>query len=383
VISRAAHRPIETIDEGLRAPLRLAALQLLELDRIPPHAAVSEAVDEARRRGGPAAAGFANGVLRAIARQPDWEAWPVEIADPIARLAIEGSHPFALVERWHRRFGEARTRAIVAANNGARRTHLLAFADRGGREALAASLGAEGVVTRPSALSPAGLEVVDGSPFATAAFARGDFYVQDAASQAAALVPMPGAGELVLDAAAAPGGKGLAILAVEPSARVVFADSSLARLRRLDENLRRFRRRAPRAVADALEPPWSASFDRVVLDAPCTGTGTLRRHPELRWRFSADAAERLAIASARMIRALAACARPGGMLLLVTCSIEAEENEDVIERALAGAPDLAPGSLFQLPHPMGDSVDDEAGCWRVFPAADHDGFTVHLLRRRR
>lgn len=365
VLAAAAGRPIDRIDPALRCPLRIGALQLLALERIPPHAAVSEAVEEAKRLGGRGAASFANAVLRAIARRPEWRAWPVEERDPRRRLAIEASHPDELVERWWERFGEERTRAIVAANNGERQMHLLAFADRGGREALANRLRREGVETRPSATSACGLVVVAGAPLATAAYGDGDFYVQDEASQAAALVPPPRAGERVLDAAAAPGGKGLALLASEPSARVVFADRSLARLGRVRANLRRLGRRAAIAAADATSPPWRAAFDRVVLDAPCTGTGTLRRHPELRWRFRAEELARLAAESLHLLTALAPAVASGGCLVLVTCSIEREENEEVTARFLAAE------ERFR---PAGDP-------WRLLPVDGHDGFSVAVLRR--
>lgn len=367
VIAMAATRPFAAIDPDLRTTLRLGALQLLALDRIPAHAAVSEAVEEAKRRGGRGAASFANAVLRAVALRSEWAAWPVAERDPMRRLAIESSHPDELVARWWSRFGEERTRAIVEANNGDRALHLLAFRDRGGRDALARRLFAEGVESRASAVSPCGLVVTAGAPLASAAYREGDFYVQDEASQAAALVPPPRPGERVLDAAAAPGGKGLAILAAEPAARVVFADRSLARLGRAGQNLRRLRRDAPLVAADAELPPWRASFDRVVLDAPCTGTGTLRRHPELRWRFRETEVARLAAASSRMLAALGAAVAPRGLLVLVTCSIEREENEEVAESFLASHAGFG----------------RERELWRILPGDGHDGFSVSVFRRGR
>lgn len=381
VIAAAAERGLERIDEPLRAPLRVAALQIFTLERVPAHAAVSAAVDEARRRAGRGAAGFANAVLRRLARQPRWQEWPVAARDPRWRLAIEGSHPDLLVDRWWRRFGEARTRAIVAADNGPRELHLLAFADRGGRAALARDLAGEGIATRPSPLSPLGLVAADGAPLASAAFARGDLYVQDAASQAAALVPPPRAGERILDVAAAPGGKGLALLAAEPAARIVWADASLARLGRLSENLARLGRGGPRAVADAGRPPWRDAFDRVVFDAPCTGTGTLRRHPELRWRFSPGELARLADDSVGRLARLVSAVRPGGLLVHLTCSIEEEENEGVAARLLAECAELEPLALAAGDSP-GEIDAADPGRWRVLPGEGHDGFTVHVFRRR-
>ena len=383
VIARAAARSLDAVDAELVAVLRVAALQLLVLERVPAHAAVSEAVDEARRRRGRAAAGFVNAVLRRIAAAPSFDAWPVELDDPVRRLAVESSHPDLLVERWWRFYGSERTRAMVAANNAQRALHLLGFRDRGGRELLAAELAEEGIAVVDSAISPVGAITDDRRALESAAYGAGLFYVQDEASQAAALIPAPVAGERVLDVAAAPGGKGFAILAAEPAARVVFADRSWRRLGTLEENLRRLRRSAPRVVADAEAPPWRDVFDRVVVDAPCTGTGTLRRHPELRWRFGVDELRGLADRALASLIGAASATRRGGLLVLITCSIEPEENEGVVDRFLRSRNDfsrhaLAPGEL-----PPADSIDPSAGRWRMLPAEGHDGFTVHVLHRAR
>lgn len=382
VLERASGRSLERIDPELRPVLLVALFQLLFLDRVPAHAAVSEAVDEARCRRGRGGAGFVNAVLRSVARRPSLDAWPVEEADPIRRLAVEHSHPEAMVRRWETRFGrEAATRAL-AAGNSARALHLLAFADRGGRDALAARLAAEGVETEPGALSPLALVVRSGRPLDSGAFRDGDLYVQDEASQAAALVPPPAPGETILDASAAPGGKGLALIAAEPSARVVFADAAVPRVARLAENSRRLRRRLPIAVADARRPPWSIGFDRVVLDAPCTGTGTLRRHPELRWRFREAELARLAQQALELLDSLAGSVAVGGRLVHVTCSIEEEENEEVGARFLASHPEFDADRLETLPATLAGGRD-AVGRWRVLPGAGHDGFSVAAWRRRR
>ena len=182
-----------------------------------------------------------------------------------------------------------------------------------------------------------------GNPFATAAFARGDFYVQDEASQAAALIPPPRPGETVLDAAAAPGGKSFSLLAHEPQrARHGRGRRPLARANVLRANLRRLRRRLPLLVADAGAPPFAGPFDRVVLDLPCTGTGTLRRHPELKWRISEGEIGRLSRQALRLLDGAAPLVAPGGLLVAITCSLEREENEDVVARFLATHPELSP-----------------------------------------
>ncbi|MGD2113642.1 MAG: transcription antitermination factor NusB [Acidobacteriota bacterium] len=387
ILAEASDREIDAIDAPLRAPLRIAAYQLLFLDRVPAHAAVNEAVEHAQRlthRGG---ASFVNAVLRRIARSPRLGAWPVRESDPVRRLAIELSHPDFLVERWLERFGPDRTRAVLQAGNRPKPVHLLAFSDRGGRELLAESLIDEGLEVDPSSLSPMGLVVRSGDVFDTESFRRGDVYVQDEASQAAALIPPPRPGELILDAAAAPGGKTFALLAREPTVRLVACDADPARLGRLLGNLRRLRRRLPSAVADIGEPPFDprpggARFDRVVLDLPCTGTGTFRKHPELKWRISEAEIGRLARRALRMLSGGAPLVAEGGRLVAITCSLEAEENEDVVARFLEDHPDfrLEPSLGELLQPPLSGALRGE-GLIRIFPGNDHDGFSIHVLRR--
>jgi 16S rRNA (cytosine967-C5)-methyltransferase len=382
VIAAASHRGFPEIAPPLRALLRVAAYQLLFLDRVPAHAVVDEAVEQAlhlTHRGG---ASFVNAVLRRIARAPRLSDWPVTEADPLRRLAIEASHPDFLVRRWAERFGLAAARRLLEANNRPRPLHLLAFRDRGGRELLAEALIDEGLEVETCALSPLGLTVRAGNPLATAAFRRGDFYIQDEASQAAALVPPPSPGERVLDAAAAPGGKAFALLAWEPAAQVIAADLSLPRALVLRANLRRLGRALPTVVADAARSAFAGLFDRVVVDLPCSGTGTLRRNPELKWRIDEAEIGRLADQALRMLAGAAALVRrPGGLLVAITCSLEPEENEGVIARFLADAPeyrflDLAP----LLPEPFDRHVAGP-GLWRAVTGGEHDGFTVQVLRR--
>lgn len=382
VIAAASSRRLDEIDPGLRSPLRLATYQLLFLDRVPAHAIVDEAVEQAllaTHRGG---ASFVNAVLRRIARTPQLEAWPIRESDPARRLALEWSHPDFLVERWLDRFGLATTRRLLAVNNRPKALQLLAFRDRGGRELLAEHLIDEGLEVDPSAISPLGLTVRHGNPLRTSAFRRGELYVQDEVSQAAALLPPPRDGERVVDLAAAPGGKGLAMVAAQPGLRPLLADVDLARLQRLRENLRRLGRRLPMLVQDAGEPALGATFDRVVLDLPCTGTGTLRRHPEIKWRLAPDEVDRLAEQGLRLVRGAAPLVAPGGHLVAITCSLEAEENEGMVARFLADGAGFEPAPLDTLSEPQA-AWAEAPGRWRVLPADDHDGFTVHVLRRAR
>lgn len=383
VIAAAANRRFDAIEPALHSPLRIAAYQLLFLDRVPAHAAVHEAVEQAHQlthRGG---ASFANGVLRTIARSPRLADWPVREADPVRRLAIEKSHPDFLVARWLERLGRERTLDLLEANNRGKPLQLLAFRDRGGRELLAESLIDEEIEVEPAALSALGLTVRRGNPFASQAFVRGDFYVQDEASQAAALIPPPRPGETVLDAAAAPGGKTFSLLAWEPTVRPVLADVSAARLHLLRSNLRRLGRGLPLLLADAGVPPFRGTFDRVVLDLPCTGTGTLRRHPELKWRISEGEIGRLSDQALRLLDGAAPLVAPGGLLVAITCSLEREENEDVARRFLAARTDFAPLPLPGLLDAPAAGLVLGPGAWRVLTGGDHDGFSVHVLAKAR
>lgn len=383
VISSASSRRFDEIEPALHAPLRIATYQLLFLDRVPAHAAVHEAVEQAGLRTHRGGASFVNGVLRRIARDPRPQDWPVREADPARRLAIEWSHPDFLVTRWLERFGRERTLDLLAANNRPRPVQLLAFRDRGGRELLAESLIDEGIEVEPAALSSLGLTVRRGNVLATEAFRRGDFYLQDEASQVAALIPPPRPGERVLDAAAAPGGKTFALVAREPELAPILADLSPARLALVGENLRRLRRSLPRVVADAARPPFAGPFDRVVLDLPCTGTGTLRRHPELKWRISEPEIGRLARQAVRLLTGAAPLLAPGGLLVAITCSLEREENEDVVAAFLSEHPELAPLPLEGLLEPPVSAGVFAPGAWRVLTGGDHDGFSVHVLEKAR
>jgi 16S rRNA (cytosine967-C5)-methyltransferase len=381
VIASAANRPLDRIEPALYAPLRLGVYQLMFLDRVPAHAVVHEAVAHALRithRGG---GNFVNAVLRRISRSPRLGSWPVEDVDPIRRLAVESSHPDFLVRRWLDRFGEAATREILEANNRDKPFHLLAFRDRGGRELIAEQLIDEGLEVEPSTLSPLGLKVRGGRPWRSPVFEQGEIYIQDEASQAAALVPLPRAGERILDLAASPGGKTFSALAYDPTIRPVAADISISRMLRLRSNLHRLRRQLPLVVADGAAPPFVDRFARVVVDLPCSGTGTLRRKPELRWRITEKEIERLAREGLALLEGAATSVEPGGLLVAITCSIEREENEEVVQKLLQRRADLVPVELGgSVPPPLELGLLP-GGLWRLLPGDDHDGFTVQVLRR--
>jgi 16S rRNA (cytosine967-C5)-methyltransferase len=383
--------PMQKLIPGLREIMEVALYQVRHLDRIPQYAAVNAAVDQARAAGGEGAAKLVNGVLRNILLLPAPTAHAKTLSLPASggegrgegvvatALARHYSHPTFLVERWLARFGPEITRRILAADNAPSRLDLLTNPRRTNRDALRAALTAEGVETEPSPLAPLALTVLRGNPLRSPLLSAGHFSVQDVGSQ---LLPMlMPEGDLLVDLAAAPGGKSLSAIAHGRARWTAALDRSRRRLERVTENVRRLGVPEVRPIAAdfGAMPLPEGRFERVLLDAPCSGTGTLRKNPEIRYRVTAEAIDRLAGAQAGALSAAARLLAPGGYLLYSTCSLEEEENERVVARVLAGEPDLAAVPI-EAPPALAPFVDGAR--FRLFPDDRCDGFTAHLLRRR-
>jgi 16S rRNA (cytosine967-C5)-methyltransferase len=186
-----------------------------------------------------------------------------------------------------------------------------------------------------------------------------------------------------LAAAAAPGGKAFAMLAFEPKVELTLADVAFARIvGRVRSNLRRLGRVLPMLVADAGAPAVAKAFDRVVLDLPCSGTGTLRKHPELKWRIQSSEIGRLARQSRRLLDGAVPLVRPGGLLVAITCSLEPEENDAVVAEFLAHTSEFSLLDLTgRLPYPLERWLAGK-GRWQILPGDHHDGFTLHVLVRK-
>ncbi len=294
-------------------------------------------------------------------------------------LARQTSHPEFLVRQWVKRFGREAACRVLDADNMASGIDLLVNPRRTDRETLREALAREGVVTEASLLSPLALSVLSGNPIPSPLLAGGHFTVQDVGAQSLALL-LP-AGDLLVDLAAAPGGKSFAALALGRAIRTVSLDRSPTRLRRFTQNAARLAMPEARAVAaDFLHPPLpGGEFDRVLLDAPCSGTGTLRKIPEIRYRVTPAGIAKLAGAQVEALKAAAALLAPGGYLLYSTCSLEEEENEEVVAKTLRGLPDL---HLVPIEPPEALKPFVAGARFRLLPDARTDGFTAHLLRRR-
>jgi 16S rRNA (cytosine967-C5)-methyltransferase len=375
-IAGVSRVPLEKLAPNLREILEVALYQARHLDRVPAYAAVNEAVELARGSGGEGAARLVNGVLRAILKGP--VPGPPS-GDGPRELARFYSHPEFLVARWLERFGPERTRSILEADNSVPRLDLLVNPRRGSRDALRGALAAEGVATEPSRSAPLALAVASGNPLRSSLFRGGAFSVQDVGSQLLPLLLPPGEG--LVDLAAAPGGKSISALAHGRARSTVAVDRSWSRLGRVAENAARLGMPEMRPVcADVASLPLAVGlFDRVLFDAACSGTGTLRKNPEIRYRISKAAIERLSAAQDDALEAASRLLAPGGFLLYSTCSLEEEENERVVERVLAARPELERAAI-EPPPGLEDRVDGDR--LRLFPDAWTDGFTAHLLRRR-
>jgi len=338
MLAPLVRRGLDALEPDVLDTLRLAAYQLLEMDAVPDYAAVSQAVEQARGAGGRGADRLVNGVLRAwLARRSEPE-WPDEARDPAGFLATWGSHPRWLVERWIARWGPAEARRLVEANNRRPELYLrpigISAADAVERLA-AAGISAEPVPFAPDAvrvLPPAG---------AADALAAVPAVVQDPAAGLVVRYAAVPPGGLVEDLAAAPGGKALALAA--EARYTAAADASFARLGRVRENARRLgAARLGLLVADARRPPLrDGAADAVLLDVPCTGTGTFRRHPDARWRVQPGDLASLTALQREMLDAAAALPRPGGLLIYSTCSLEPEENETQVDWFLDRHPEYA------------------------------------------
>jgi 16S rRNA (cytosine967-C5)-methyltransferase len=334
-LGRLLDQPFAGLEPPVRAILRLGAYQVLHL-RVPDRAAVSESVELAHESA-PRAAGLVNAVLRRLARE-GVPPFPDAGTDPLAWMTTEGSLPRWLAERWIARLGPAaavaRARAWLDAPPGVFRINPRAPDGE-------ARLRAAGLELRPLAVPGAWTAAGRLAPHA----AEGLIYLQDQGSQMAARLAAEG--RRVLDACAAPGGKTTLLGDLLGDAgRVVAAEASPDRLRRMAGLVARWGATTVRLVgADARRPPFAASFDSVLLDAPCTGLGTLGRHPDIRWRTAEKDIVRHARRQRELLEGVAGLVRPGGRLVYSVCSGEPEEADDVVDAFLGAHPEFSPAPL--------------------------------------
>lgn len=382
LIEHYAGRAPSRLDAPVRRALHLGLYQLRFLSRIPPSAAVNESVNLAYRSRVSSAASFINAVLRRALKEPEFD--PAQsIADPVERLSVETSHPRWLIERWTKAFGRDAAAAFARANN---ETPVVAFrvvaARAKGRNVLE-ELRAAAEELSPSRIAEGAWRIHGAGAHLRKLAQEGLIYIQDEASQLVAQVLDAKAQNRVLDVCAAPGSKTTHIADRWGELQVIVAgDLYLHRLRAVLESADRQQARAVRCVAyDATQrlPFAEGSFDRVLVDAPCTGTGTLRRNPEIRWRISEQDIRDLSLRQRAILKSASRMVRPdGGRLVYSTCSVEPEENESVV------ASFLEENSAFrQVSVPVPERLLSAGGAARTWPQRDHaDGFFIAAFARR-
>ncbi len=363
-------RGLRSVDPYILDVLRMSAFQLLYLDRVPAYAVVDAGV-ELVKASRPKAAGFANAVLRRLA---DQGAAATPEGDTEPALAIRHSHPRWLVHQWVAELGSKDAVALMQADNEPNPTALRALIDR---ERAIQILEERGCQATPSSLAPAALRV------RVASGCDGVAVPQSEASQLVCLMLSPRPGDSILDACAAPGGKSayLATLACDDG-RVLAVDPSPRAGQRIRERMKAAGVTNVEIEERRLqELPRGRTFDRVLVDAPCSGLGTLRQHPEIRWRRSEADIEALARSQAELLSSAAAFVKPGGTLVYSTCTIARKENDDVVDGFLEASADFREDIAYE-PSDAVAAVLDERGRLRTFPHVhDTDGFFAARLVR--
>jgi 16S rRNA (cytosine967-C5)-methyltransferase len=368
IVEHFSKRRIESLDQAVRIALRLGLYQLHYLTRIPASAAVNESVSLVRHARVSSATAFVNAVLRRAIKEAGYDP-AAGVSEPLERIAIQTSHPVWLIERWANAFGIAEAEAFAVANNTVPPTAFRVVKNRADETEVISRLRAAGAEVEASQVTEGAWRVSGATSLVRELSAAGEIYLQDEASQLVARVLDVKNGERVLDLCAAPGGK-TTLMAdrADDDAMIVAADRSESRMETVvgTTRLQQLKSIEPVLLDAVKELPFeSRVFDKVLVDAPCSGTGTLRRNPEIRWRLTPPDIDAFAEVQKQILSRAGDAVKAGGRLVYSTCSVEREENERVIEEFLAR-------ENFHLL----DTV-------RTWPHRQHcDGFFMASLERR-
>jgi 16S rRNA (cytosine967-C5)-methyltransferase len=373
-------KPNARLDLEVQIALRLGAFQLLRMDRIPARAAIDESVELAKQAGHRFASGMVNAVLRKLAGQ---------VADASQSIPAASAYPAWMTDRWTRSFGEDVTCAICSHGQSQP-----ALAVRLNDPSAEGELLREGLELAPATLLANAFIVVSGDVTGTAAFREGRIRIQDEGSQL--IAEIAGEGSAILDSCAAPGGKTLVLAERSPRARIIACEASPSRLESMRERLMPLGNRVECLRADATCLSYESEFDLVLADVPCSGTGTLGRNPEIRHRLRADDFARQAERQTQILAGALGAAQPRGRIVYSTCSLEPEENEQVVAAVMAVRSDARVIPLqARLAHMEREGVlvtgaaenlqpcITPEGYLRLFPGQfGTDGFFVALLEKR-
>lgn len=387
-LDRFVKKGTAKLQPWVRALLRLSLYQIIYLDRIPEHAVVSEAVNLAKRRGHQGISGMVNGVLRNILRQKEDLVIPDNLP-PADRISLRHSHPKWLVERWIKQYGEDTAEAICKANNEPPAVSVRVNTTMISREAMLEEMKANGFEAVPSELSSYGIIVKSGGNMALTEWYRdGMISIQDESSMLVAEVVDPEPGMRVLDCCAAPGGKTAHMGEImKDEGSIIANDLHSHKQKLIAQQAERLGLDSIKTVtgnaldlAKSYEP---ASFDRILLDAPCSGLGVIRRKPDLKWVKTPEDIGEIILLQRELLQSVSSLVRPGGVLVYSTCTVEPGENEGTVAAFLAENPN------FEVVHDDAGSMNrvlknalSKGGGVQILPQHFHsDGFYIARLRR--
>ncbi|MDP7640241.1 MAG: 16S rRNA (cytosine(967)-C(5))-methyltransferase RsmB [Candidatus Hydrogenedentes bacterium] len=381
VLDSRTHQPLEKLPAPIRCILRMGVFQALFCDQVTFPAMVHTSVDLAKKRGHAGTARLVNAVLNRAPKALDEIAFPDPESQPVEYLSTRYSLPAWLVEKWRANFGAETADSICEASDTEAPRTLRVNTTLTTREGLLGTLKKSGVTAVAASAAPEAIHVLDGPlPTGAKAFQRGLYYMQDEASMLAGHLLAPEPGDRILDMCSAPGGKTthLAQLA-KGRARIVAMDEHAWKLGLVLENSERLQLKGISPLtADGGSPPFDGKFDRILLDAPCSGFGTLRRHPELKWRATPGLTQEMAAIQQRLLRSAVRLCKNGGLIVYSVCTFTPEETfgiaeEMVNERGVAC--EDGPEWLYQWKIGTGQ--------YRILPRkGQSDGYFLTALRKQ-
>ena len=370
----------------VRILIQMTLYQMLFLDSVPEHAAISEAVKIAKKRGGQFNGKLVNAILRELTRTP----LPSldTIKDEADRLAVETSHPLWLIKLWSKQFGWEKTIQMARANNERVNVTIRVNGVRGTREELKQKLESEGIICEYGNLSQDALVILKGNVIKTKAFEQGWFYVQDESSMLVARALKPKHHSKVLDTCSAPGGKTTHVAELMRQTGTVYAhDVYEHKIKLIEDNVKRLGlTNVVATLQDATtlnERYESDSFDAVLVDAPCSGLGILRRHPEVKITKQPSDLDEIMMIQKKILNTVAPLVKVGGTLVYSTCTVNRKENDKMVEQFLAQHPEyeLDPTLVNRLPEVLHEQTKN--GMVQLFPGDyQTDGFFIACLKRQ-
>ncbi len=386
VLSQFTTKPIEELPPSIRDILRLAIYQLLYMNKIPVHAACNESVKLSKKISGKTFAGLVNALCRRVAKEKDQLLWPKWEEDPIGFIVLTTYHPRWIVEMWVDELGLEATNQLCQANNRRFPLALRANTLKTTVTELRSRLEQRGMETTPSTLIPEALlanRIGDISELPE--FQNGLFQIQDESSMLASYVVDPQSGESVLDLCAAPGGKTTHLAALmKNKGRIIAVDLHAHRLKLIEENCRRLGVeivQLKKGNATRLKDYMDETVDRILIDAPCSGLGTLGRRPDSRWRKTPQTIKQLVTLQQRLLESASGFLKPGGILVYATCTISRQENQDVANNFIMKHKDFTWDEAVKYTH--GNIFSGDEPWIQLFPHVHKtQGFFIARFRRK-